>query len=42
VPTEERRRACADIARAVLRGYTVDNRLVVVHADAPSAIEDIR
>jgi osmotically-inducible protein OsmY len=41
VQTEERRLACAEVVRAVLRDCTIDNRLVVVPADAPSAIEDV-
>jgi hypothetical protein len=41
VPTEERRRACTELVHTVLPDCTVENRLVVVHADAPSTIEDV-
>jgi osmotically-inducible protein OsmY len=41
VPTEERRHTCAEIAHAVVQDSTVDNRLVVVHAERPSSIEDV-
>jgi osmotically-inducible protein OsmY len=41
VPTHERRRVCAELARAVLQDHTVENRLLVTHQDAPSGIEDV-